>query len=76
MTEFEEKMSNIEKKFCSSSSKDIQRLCNVSRERKLTLCLGAGVTSCYVGNWNQLLNEISSSVFWSRAQERLAGMRL
>lgn len=38
-------------------------------ERHLSLLIGSGVTSCIVGDWNALLNEIAMVRYWSENKE-------
>lgn len=38
--------------------------------KSLTLCIGSGITSQLVGEWNTLLNEIASSIFFNKILEQ------
>lgn len=48
------------------AKEDLKRLKVQCENGKLSLCIGSGVTSSLIGDWNRLLNEISSMVFSDR----------
>ena len=43
---------------------------NTVSRKSLTLCIGSGVTSQLVGEWNTLLNEIASGIFFNKILEQ------
>lgn len=69
-------LDNIQKEvsiFKANSEVHKSDLLNAVSNGSLTLCIGSGVTRGLVGEWNDLLNEIASSLFYRKIMEKYLG---